>query len=202
MSPGICSALSVMHACSTNGSPRSLAYNEKDTFVPLLQPIAIEEQRLTLRTALRLLQGRDWQHLDKTPALTESQLLTAWQTHRDTVLPQWVAHFPGTRPWVWWAYEAPERRTRVDKRKHPYEDGSTPTQWQVLSYGLPRYLQTEDHFTALYESETSYLIRHGLLTPSEKQSSAGYYQSTTVQDDERPAVTVAQVEAWIQGGGQ
>ena len=34
----------------------------------------------------------------------------AWEKHRENILTQWIAANPGTRPWAWWKFDAPEPR--------------------------------------------------------------------------------------------
>ena len=36
-----------------------------------------------------------------------------WQALRGELLPAFVDKYPGTRPWAWWEYEAPEPRRRL-----------------------------------------------------------------------------------------
>src|SRR5215475_12047883 len=71
------------------------------------------QELLSLRNALRLMDGYDWQHLDCEAKLTEQPLYVQWQTHREALLSWWVDHYPGTRPWAWWAFEAPKPRQMV-----------------------------------------------------------------------------------------
>lgn len=33
-----------------------------------------------------------------------------WEQQRDTLLAAWVQERPGTRPWAWWCFDAPEDR--------------------------------------------------------------------------------------------
>jgi hypothetical protein len=61
---------------------------------------------------------------------------------------------PGSRPWGWWEYEAPEPRRPAQP---------APVAAGRLFYGLPRYGTSWD-----YESEESYLRRLELLTPEEE----------------------------------
>jgi hypothetical protein len=35
-----------------------------------------------------------------------------WRLCRDAVLPAWIAERPGTRPWAWWRFDAPEPARR------------------------------------------------------------------------------------------
>jgi hypothetical protein len=39
---------------------------------------------------------------------------TLWSAHRDAVLAWWIARYPGTRPSLWWRFEAPAPRRRAE----------------------------------------------------------------------------------------
>ncbi|HWL93850.1 MAG TPA: hypothetical protein VNT79_09970, partial [Phycisphaerae bacterium] len=45
----------------------------------------------------------------------------AWECLRDELLPKWIEENPGSRPWAWWAFDAPERR-RCTNQIHPFDD--------------------------------------------------------------------------------
>jgi hypothetical protein len=71
----------------------------------------------------------------------------AWRRHGGVLLAQWVAQHPGTRPWAWWMFEAPDDAVgRPDERLEDY---------------VAR-LDERDR-----ETEAAFLRRHGLLQPSE-----------------------------------
>jgi len=36
-----------------------------------------------------------------------------WKVLRGELLPKWIAEHPGTRPYAWWVFDAPERRRRI-----------------------------------------------------------------------------------------
>ena len=50
------------------------------------------------------------------PQHTDDDVAAAWAESRDTVVGEWIREKPGTRPWGWWAFDAPEpkRRERTD----------------------------------------------------------------------------------------
>ena len=96
-----------------------------------------------------------------------------WLDYWDTILPIWIENCPGTRPYAWWCFAAPERRRRIDGKPHPFDrsgrklpEGISPHE---LHYGMPRYLKTEDDFQAQYETEYDYLLRLKLMSQTEKQ---------------------------------
>ena len=41
---------------------------------------------------------------------SDAALRADWQAVRDDVLASWVVDHPGTRPWAWWAWDAPRWR--------------------------------------------------------------------------------------------
>lgn len=124
--------------------------------------------------------GTDWIYhtaLDPDPVKTE------WTLSRKKILGLWISRHPGTRPYAWWCFDAPETRQRVG--------GTGTPKHEILKYepacvfGIPRYwitsqdigiltrpgckgkaLDTSD--PPLYESQAAYLERHGLLSDREK----------------------------------
>ena len=60
---------------------------------------------------------------------------------------------PGSRPWAWWQFEAPEPRPIVGQSKWPGYTVTVPRQpWK---------------WSVAYEPERAFLERHGLLSPEE-----------------------------------
>lgn len=120
-----------------------------------------------------------------------------WAKFRDEFLQTWIAEHPGTRPWAWWQWDAPERRHRIgswnngrfvpDKKPHPFEnparekiiaqdlaDGDCHPDYLEdayrLTFGVPAIFFGEimDDWVAAYEDEADYLARLGLLLPGEQ----------------------------------
>lgn len=116
----------------------------------------------------------------------------AWQIFRDEILHDWIReqgpHYrpqgPGTRPWAWWAFDAPEPRRRIDGGIHPHDDPARHAHvaaWDArhpgfarragkLYFGLPSCLMRGegfDDFSAEYEAEFQYIDRLGLWLPGE-----------------------------------
>jgi hypothetical protein len=56
---------------------------------------------------------RDWAELeDILVSGNEAKLRQMWQRNREPVLEEWIRVAPGTRPPLWWQFDAPERRRR------------------------------------------------------------------------------------------
>jgi hypothetical protein len=102
----------------------------------------------------------------------------AWNELRVPFMRQWIAEHPGSRPWAWWEFDAPERRQCVND-VHPFD---RPDRWREtdrlccaeiqrrtysLWYGCPALLGPGD-FDCRFESQPDYLDRLGLLTAQER----------------------------------
>jgi hypothetical protein len=126
---------------------------------------------------------------------SDEKLREAWEVHREFIVAQWIKERPGSRPLFWWRYSAPEPRRRlggVGTPKHeafnyaPDYSFGIPAgwvnQWEVELYsgrvmgidGKPiiepgRFngVPPDPDDPPTYESEASYLRRHGLLLPGE-----------------------------------
>ena len=123
--------------------------------------------------------GTDWIYhsaLDPDPVKLE------WSISRKKILKSWIDAHPGTRPYAWWCFDAPETRQRVG--------GTGTPKHEVLKYaatcvfGIPRYWITpqdtgilgravhkgkpvDKNDPPLFESQATYLERHGLLSDKE-----------------------------------
>lgn len=113
---------------------------------------------------------------------TEDALRWGWVDLKAEVMRQWIADKPFSRPFAWWACDAPARRERIDGGQHPHDDPLWCAQaeankqafphsgvdFYTLYFGKPRVLLfiSDDH-RAKYESEREYLTRLNLLTPEE-----------------------------------
>ena len=105
-----------------------------------------------------------------------------WQRHRDELLPEWIALHPGSRPWAWWAFDAPARRETSDGSDHPFDrlerrelcekwhsehpEMRHPERFVELFFGVPAICVE----AARFESQRAYLARHNLLTEEERQT--------------------------------
>jgi len=145
----------------------------------------------------------DWQYHT---AVREDPALLVWQACREQIMAKWLARHPGSRPYGWWAFDAPEPgRLQVGGTGTPahevlaygpsYSKG-IPTLWvterQALYYnglardkhGNPMEMRKRDGTLSkpgdfagvppdpndppLFESESTYLDRHRLLTEGER----------------------------------
>ena len=95
----------------------------------------------------------------------------AWEELRDDLLPAWIAENPGTRPYAWWAFDAPEpRRCLSGPGRSILREPDAPSWAKRLSFGVPFVLSGEDFKNpSEYESESAYLRRLGLMTDEERR---------------------------------
>jgi hypothetical protein len=61
----------------------------------------------------------------------------AWQAVRDSLLGEWIPERPGTRPWAWWQFEAPEARRRLGGTGNRWADVHGDDRKQRFLFGLP-----------------------------------------------------------------
>ena len=54
-----------------------------------------------------------WELLDFTTNLrdTPDKAADLWEIYRDEIMERWTEKYPGTRPWAWWAFDAPKRES-------------------------------------------------------------------------------------------
>jgi len=96
----------------------------------------------------------------------------AWDEVGEQITAEHIAHSPGSRPWAWWHFSAPEPRRVVagDENSEsgwpPWEDRTT----RKYSYGRPNPIKPPD--TAQYDDQHDYLDRLGLLTEDERHAIA------------------------------
>jgi hypothetical protein len=114
------------------------------------------------------------------PQPTDEHLREIWADVGDRVL-EWHLHGlaagevadleaspgrPGSRPWAWWKFEAPEPRRQLVRYVDPVDGtelvGIGPADW----YGTPSKFNGRPP-AGMYESEVAYLRRLGLLQPEE-----------------------------------
>ena len=81
---------------------------------------------------------------------TVDELRDAWSIHGDTLTAEHRKAYPGSRPWAWWLFSAPEPRR----------------QW------------FEDGYIGVSETDRAYLERVGLLCRAERRAlAAGNYKA-------------------------
>ncbi|MEN1679251.1 MAG: hypothetical protein AAGJ46_06630 [Planctomycetota bacterium] len=98
-----------------------------------------------------------------------------WRQFGPTILKEWIAEKPGTRPWAWWEFDAPELRQRVDGGEHPCNNPERVARLgaekaKQAYFGCPNILALEDDFAAKWETEAAYLYRLGLLEEGELEA--------------------------------
>ena len=91
----------------------------------------------------------------------------AWRELKGTILANWIAEHPGTRPWGWWEFDTPARRERADGKLNPFDREDYPENLKTLSFGAPHNHLTREDLEADYETEADFLRRHRLLEPEE-----------------------------------
>ena len=134
----------------------------------------------------QLLTGQDFfgNAFGKGDRCDREAMRAAWEELRDKLLADWISEKPGTRPYAWWCFDAPERRRRIDGLPHPFDNldrkamidavegeafAGYREKMTQLYYGAPSSLCDPDDFDAEYESETDYLARLDLLTDFERR---------------------------------
>ena len=118
-----------------------------------------------------------WACLGREPWVT-----VKWGEHHDAILAEWIDEHPGTRPWVWWELDSPrlpavgDGRYDDGKRPEPRQrvggTGGEPTH-QGVTFGIPDGWGNDDFDPSdppTFESQASYLDRHGLLTKAERRA--------------------------------
>ena len=114
----------------------------------------------------------------------------AWEIFREEILKDWICEEPGpydlgpgpgTRPWAWWKFDAPELLRRIDGKPHPFDNperiaeiakreakypGFAESANETF-YGRPGIYFMPDDFEAVYETQLDLLKRHNLLMPGE-----------------------------------
>ena len=112
-----------------------------------------------------------------------------WRQYRADVLRGWLLRHPGTRPILWWKFDAPEpQRHRIGGVGTPL-DQCFPGHGQTLHCGLPvawLSLDLAEYYRSkwppflwapideidppVFESQAAYLDRHALLTVVERRT--------------------------------
>lgn len=147
-----------------------------------------------LTLGIRMLLERNWvfqyrlERRSMFGQLTEDEIDWLWRLHGPQIIREWVEAKPGSRPYHWWRFEAPERRRCVNGL-HWFDDPQwqaataevhaeypdifgVPGGYHALSYGVPvlssRELASEAAGDA-FETEAAFLDRLGLWAPGERE---------------------------------
>ncbi|MCO6436022.1 MAG: hypothetical protein J5J06_02930 [Phycisphaerae bacterium] len=116
----------------------------------------------------------------------DDEIRALWELHGEQITREWAAKYPGSRPYHWWTFDAPEKRLCLGG-VHWFDD---PT-WKAavaeahaeypdiygvvggyygLSRGVPRIWSRELASNAAgddFETEAEFLTRLGLWLPGE-----------------------------------
>lgn len=129
-------------------------------------------QSLMMRRWLLGGRGGCWQFLET------RELREIWAEHEPVVVAWHVRHWPGSRPMRWWQYSAPEPRRRLggvgDELSSvtaymPSWHYGIPSQWRVRGDYFSRGTAIDPSNPPAYEAEASFLLRHRLLLPGERE---------------------------------
>jgi hypothetical protein len=98
-----------------------------------------------------------------------AEVREAWADHGAAILADWIRARPGTRPWAWWRFGAPEpRRCIVGEELLVTLTGD----WYWRDhFGEPAFTQARPRgYEGLpeVEGQGAYLVRLGLLDPGER----------------------------------
>ena len=117
-------------------------------------------------------------------ASSYNYMLPLWEESRDFIMDGWVKEHPGTRPAMWWRYDAPRASPDVQGRwsctivaermidLRRKENGNGQPIHDVLAYvpshdyGIPAWLG-DPYEPPVFETQHNYLKRHGLLLSKE-----------------------------------
>jgi len=130
-----------------------------------------------------------------------------WEGHREEILARWISEKPGTRPSLWWVFDAP----RQPQGKYPGEwiDGRLPEPrkrkggsgiatferydgyCREFMLAMPAHWEEfSEENPPLYESQAAYLDRFGLVTPAErKKLKPSAFKPARWSDDVSPAIS-------------
>src|SRR4051794_17065283 len=125
-----------------------------------------------------------WDH-DGPPPWRQKTGRQLWAEHGQSIVAEWIADRPGTRPTYWWRYEAPGPRVRCGGIGTPSHESLANVLWPHL--GVPRDWITDGilstyvrlgsdlgvpaidpHAPPLFESQATFLERYRLLLPGER----------------------------------
>lgn len=103
-----------------------------------------------------------------------------WAAHRDVILADWVKAHPGTRPAMWWRYDAPRAKPetigrfagtiwaeRMIEPRQLIQGGGAPRHEvfnyaPAYKYGIPEW-QSDSITLPVFETQRIYLTRYNLL---------------------------------------
>lgn len=119
-----------------------------------------------------------------------------WDTHKQTVLAEHIKQKPGSRPFRWWQFDAPEPRQRLGGvggvpiwerlAVKPYYEMGVPASWIMPADLQIHKLSVQDAVDLrdppVFESEAVYIRRLGLLAKEEQHLDEELFQPVRVTD--------------------
>ena len=154
---------------------RYRARTRREVIDPELWAILIDEQLSDDEDRFVLLNRGDY-----------NELLPYWLEYRRVILAEWIKTKPGTRPAMWWRYDAPRldpeqlgrwSRTvlapRLIQTRRKLRGEGRPLH-EALNYapahhyGIPAWFGDPGN-PPVFESQHAYLKRHGLLLKAERR---------------------------------
>ena len=94
----------------------------------------------------------------------------AWRLLQDDLLSLHVSKLPGTRPWAWWVFDAPEPRQCIEgEHDCPRRDESMLRDNKTTYFGRSPIYACPQCWEECHETQTAYLFRLNLLTPEERE---------------------------------
>jgi len=64
-----------------------------------------------------------------------------WAKHKKEIMPGWINEHPGTRPWAWWKFDAPEMRKRLSGNGDP--DFEHLGVKKLFNFGIPTHFMEQ-----------------------------------------------------------
>ncbi len=111
--------------------------------------------------------------------IDDEKVKAAWESVGADLVAECVKRSPGTRPWAWWRFDAPETRKRLGGR------GTLRNKIALLDFGMPKLglnwiipadvrvginaIPVDPANPPSFESSANYLRRLGLLASGEEK---------------------------------
>jgi hypothetical protein len=100
----------------------------------------------------------------------EQNAAALWSIWGADIVNNWISAHPGTRPSLWWRFNAPEPRGRLGGTGTQREDCLALIEhYRFGVFDLWRSATIDPRDPPAFESEAAYLERLGLLLPAERK---------------------------------
>jgi len=107
--------------------------------------------------------GLDWRYSRKSDPARE-----LWEKEGARLLSAWIRQHPGTRPFAWWRYQAPERRRQIGGSGMAASDKWPAVMPRFDDFGRSGWMvDVNPEDPPVFETEKDYLDRLGLLKARE-----------------------------------